>query len=253
MAGDLVIVKNGQIIDPKEQRNSGSRTIDNEFNDILDGLNGAEQKKEQAIREELQRNYRDWADHINLLKEQFGEVWELFGRIQGKVNGWFRGKGGNYDQWGFMGASGYGYNFGAGIHYLGNSSPIFEDGAKGGTKFLVVSYGCSFTERAGNGIGDERDVGRTSKLDDKLVGLENCNGRTLSDQLSGSKHMLEKLDGHQLQLVVYNSKFGRAAKSVGIGFLYDNNLKEVCQRLFVRLNQDEVVEMPQYLPAPKGK
>jgi hypothetical protein len=237
---DIVPVRR-KIIKPGEEPQG--RTFDDEFDDILTELNGVEAKKKQAIREELQKNYGDWAYHIGLLKEQFGEVWDLFGKIEEKVQGWYRGTS-SYGQWGFMGASYYGYNFGVGIHYLGDERPVMRaSNIMGGSKVLTVSFACSFSDRAGNGAGDERDVGRTSKLDDQLLGLENCTGGTLSNQLSGSKYILEKLDGHDIQFFVYNSKIGRGAKPVGIGALYDHSLKEICQHLFVRLNGDEVIDL----------
>lgn len=238
---DIIPVRR-KIIKPINSSTSG-RTIDDEFDDILTGLNGAEAKKEQAIREELQGNYDNWAYHIRLLKEQFGEVWDLFGKIENKVLGWQR-KSQSYGQWGFMGASGYGYNFGALVEY--KSQKDYK------RKILGVCFGCSFTDKAGNGAGDERDVGRTQDLDDNLIGLENCQDRTLSHQLSGSKYMLEKLDGHELFFLAHNDNIGRQAINTKIGFLYDHRLKEVCQKLFVALNQDEVIDLPKYLPAPKS-
>ena len=239
-----------RIIRLGEDSNSES-SIDDQFDDILDGLNTAQTKKrqteEQEIRAELQQNYRDWAHHIKLLKEHFGEVWDLFAQIQDRVSGWVRRDGDNYGQWGFMGASGYGYNFGVGIHYFKGQLARME----ARSKYLVVSFGCVF-EEGGNGVGDERAIGRkSSELDDKLVGIENCTGKLLRAQLFGSKNMLEKLDNHQIQFKLYNRNIRSQEISVGIGFLYDNSLKEVCQRLFVALNRDEVIDLPQYLPAPE--
>ncbi len=239
-----------QIMKSSEDSKSES-TSDFIFNDVLNRLNDAEAKKEQLIREELTKNYNDWAYHIELLKEQFGEVWDLFGKIEDKVEGWYKGTS-SYGQWGFMGASLYGYNFGASIHYSPNKKPIMNHShAIGGSKVLSVSFACSFTDKAGNGAGDERKIGRKSKLDHQLIGLENCKGITLSQQLEGSKYILENLNGHNLELVVYNDKFGICEKSGDINSLYENKLKDICQQLFIKLNQDEVINLPQYLTAPK--
>jgi hypothetical protein len=240
---DIVPIR-AKIVKPGEDSSSGP-TIDDAFDDILGGLNGAEAKKEQAIREELQRNYDDWSYHIGLLKEQFGEVWELFGRIEDKVQDWFRGEH-SYGHGTFMGASGYGYNFGTGIHYFGSGSgkPSFRSFGFDGKKYLIVSFakhtsdGKNAFADGPNGAGDERDVGRNSRgVSDEdwnnLVGLENCHERTLSHQLSGSKYMLEKLRKHPLKIFLYNHNIGRQNVRVGIESLYDNSLKEACQKLFV--------------------
>jgi len=221
------------------RKQNQKRTIDDEFDDILHRLDDVEKKKKQAIEQtikaKLQKNYDYWVTYFRLLKNQFRKTWNLFGGIQGKTQDWFREDGKNYGQWNFMGASGFGYHFGAGIYH--------SDG-----RYLVVSFGCLSTEEIGNGIGDERDVGRKVDLDAKLIGLENCEG-SLSYQLRGSEHMLEKLGWHNLQFAIRNND-GHGVNSVGIDFLYENKLKEVCQKLFVALNKDELIDLPKYLCAP---
>lgn len=224
-------------------------TADSLFDAVLEDLNETEARKEEGMRRKLRKNYDDWAHRIRLLKEQFGEVWELFERIESKVQGWYRGSS-SYGQWGFMGASGYGYNFGAGIHYLGDEKPCMRaSGVMGGSKYLIVSFAASFTEQAGNGAGDERALGRIPDLDDQLIGLENCRG-ILSHQLGASEYMLKNLGGHDLQFAACNSEQRYAQASIGIGFLDDNRLNDVCQSLFIKLNRDELVDLPARLLAP---
>jgi len=236
-------------VKPEESNDCGENIS---FDDILNAFSGAEKKKETAKRQELETNYLEWARHFNLLKEQFSEVWDLFGEIEEKVPCWYRGRGGNYGQWGSMGASGWGYNFGAGIHYCGDCKPVIKNDAVGGDKYLIVCYG-PHSGSILNGIGDERKLGRDTELDEKLVGLENCNQKSLSSKLEGSRDMLKYLDQQMLRTFIYNKNIGELKGSCGIGFLYDHNLKFECQKLFVMLNRDENIELPLYLTSPDAK
>ena len=182
-----------------------------------------------------------------MTKKQFGEVWELFGKICDKVPNWQRSS--KYSrQYGFIGASGYGYCFHVKLVYTGGGSWHDEP------KVLELDIG----ERGfsmEDGIGDEREIGRTTKLDENLVGLENCEG-SLEEQLSGSYTILKYLSSQALYikcrnyLLRVNANGGEA--TVGVGFLKEHSLKEICQRLFVALNKDEIMESFEgYLVQPK--
>lgn len=223
---------------------NGNLNEPDDFEQFLDGLGNAEELERQRMQAELNENYAVWTDCFNLLKDQFGRTWELFKGIEEKLPGWYWGSS-SYGQWDFMGASGYGYNFGVGIYFCGDNDPGYRGGevfrAK---KYLSITFG---NHGLPNGIGDERNLGRVSDLDDTLVGLENCTGRVLSHQLSGSKYMLDKLGKQKLTFVLHNPSIGHGGHAEGLEFLRHADMRYVAQQLFKALNSDMEIELPKYI------
>lgn len=205
------------------------RSPTKEFANFLDMINVSEEQRQKTMQEELNLNYQLWAEHYKMLKDEFNALWDFFHTIENKSEGWFCVSP-FISSWKSVGHNNReGYLFGTTItknHQ--RHAPMSE-------KSLAVSFA---VEEWGGGIGDEREVGRISKIDDQLCGLSACTGKGLNDQFQGAKRLATRVGQFQLQFRLNHKDIGQQTSRVSLEILGKYNLIELSEKLFVLLNKD---------------
>ena len=150
------------------------RTPTQEFANLLEMMNVSEEQRQANIKEELNANYAVWANHFEMLKTEFNALWDFFKSIEKESEGWFCVSP-FLNSWNAVGhTTREGYVFGVSImknHQ--RNAPLSE-------KSLAVTFG---VEEWGGGIGDEREIGRMTKIDDQLCGLIACTGKSQAEHV----------------------------------------------------------------------
>jgi hypothetical protein len=228
------------------------------FDNYLDGLVDEEKRKKEIASE----NYNEWKYHFDLLKQNFREIYDMFGTIEKKVPFWSRVPmrrdftSGTWSELEYIGlafdnrdngnwgrpvvSSKTGYIFNAELAKRNPKDPEIYSGIK-------VAYG-----DYRNGIGDEICLLKedSSKLPEKeLYGLSKIQKAGLLTP-SNTKKLLENFDSLKLEFKVEWGKItGRgwdnvlgAGVKLDIGFLYGHSLADVCQELFMAINSRDVSE-----------
>ncbi|MCB0318421.1 MAG: hypothetical protein KDD56_06665 [Bdellovibrionales bacterium] len=225
------------------QQKSLRQSFQERFNSFLKYLGGTENKNVKGLKEEILDNYKVWAAHFSLMNDQFSEVWELFGKIEKEVPGWYRAAP-NEGQWGYLGLSKDGYSFSASIEKNKRRNAAYAQ------KWLWVTFAWGATTQ--RGMGDERAFGRSAPIDCNLVGLNNCKAMDLEEQLKNTKHYRKHVEGLKITVGMHDSKLGQKVAKIELDSLSNYSLKEICQRLFIALNNDKLHEFSNLLPsAPK--
>lgn len=229
----------GLLAQIKNWARGSSDLSDPRFNRFLECMNRVETLKHEEILAELEHNYALWAHQFTLLKTQFESVWELFGKIEGEVEGWYRASphGG---EWGYMGLCREGYHFGAAIERN------YRRAAPYASKWVSVTFAVGNSGR--NGISDERCLGRTGGMDNCLVGLEACSGQDIKQQLLASRVMLDVLNRYRLVFGLHNDEIGQRTSKVELNILEQHSLKALCEQLFMGLNNDALHALEAQLP-----
>lgn len=212
---------------------------DPSFLALLEALNKKGLIEAERQRRLLEAYYGQWASAIQWLHREFRNVWSLFGTIEGKVQGWFRSSphGGDFD---YLAVTKGGYSFGAGVEKnTGKGVPYPE-------KWLVVSFG--WASGPSSGIGDERALGRTSKVDATLVGLEECVHSDVNEQARAARLLYERIMATPLTISLHHPTLGQEHRRLSREALGQRSLARLCQQLFAALNRDELEGVRALLP-----
>ena len=209
------------------------------FDDFLGCLNEVEAHKEEQIRAELAVNYRKWADTFYFLKREFDAVWNVFDKIERDTTGWFRASP-NCGQWGALGHCRDGYNFAAAVERNHRRAAPFP------SKWVSVSF--AYGDEAHRGFGDECPLGRSGDISDDLCGLEGCRDKTIVQQLQASRALLKTLGRHKITCGLYSEKIGQQFTTLDMNVLEEHSLADLCEKLFIALNNDELAEIVGELP-----
>ncbi|MCB0335671.1 MAG: hypothetical protein KDD62_05175 [Bdellovibrionales bacterium] len=218
-----------------------SFSMSKEFINFLQFMNSRALKEQEDFESGLRGNYKFWADHYELLKREFNAVWDFFQEIENTVEGWYcvspnlaRFKTINVDRGG--------YTFAACImknHH--RDAPQSE-------KSVSVTFGI---DPFISGIGDERVLGRQGDVDDNLIGLENCTGKSLREQYQGSMALCNSLAAHHLLFRLNHHQIGQETTKMGIDILHKYSLVELCEKLYLAVNNDILAELSKELPESK--
>jgi hypothetical protein len=218
------------------QDNDRARNSADSFDDFLRNLKSQESAvRDDAIRktkEDGTANYNDWASHFEMLKSQFKRTYDLFVNINLQVPNWvcerqevpkthipFQDP--NDWVYGSVLTNRYeGYRFKA---ELSRYDAYLEEKDKS----LTVETGF---------IGSEKDllpVNKDFNHYPELSGIGLLNPAFIT--ISKTAPLIKKLEEAKIGFTLERDgiKFER---SVGLGFLYEHNLDEVCKELFMLMN-----------------
>ncbi len=205
------------------------RSPTQEFANLLDMMNVSEEQRLKNMQEDLSLNYALWSEHFQMLKDEFNSLWEFFLSIEKQGKGWFCVSP-FLVSWRAVGHSTRdGYMFGATIaKNKDRNAPLPE-------KSLAVTFA---VEEWGGGVGDERELGRLGKVDDNLIGLTACSGKTIAEQYQASKRLLTRVGQFQILLRLNHKDVGQETAHLGLDILQKQSLVELSEKLFILLNKD---------------
>lgn len=205
------------------------RSPTQEFANLLDIMNITEEQRLKNMEQDLSLNYTLWAEHFQMLKDEFNALWEFFLSIEKEGKGWFCVSP-CLVSWRAVGYSSRdGYMFGATIaKNKDRNAPMPE-------KSLAVTFA---VEEWGGGVGDERELGRHGKVDDNLVGLTACSGKTIAEQYQASKRLLTRVGQFQILLRLNHKDIGQETAHLSLDILQKQSLVELSEKLFILLNKD---------------
>jgi hypothetical protein len=206
---------------------------DFQFSQFLKILEQREYKSEEKAKEAVERIYADWAEKFELLKAEFNSVRDLFQEIENTVTGWYCVSP-NLAQWGAVGWSRSGYTFATAImknHH--RKAPRSE-------KSLSVTFAL---DEKPQGIGDESYVGFTGQVSDQLAGLSGCSAKSLREKGEGAKALYHAQNGKSIVFRLNHRTVGQQIAKLPLSILKEYSLKELCQALFLTLNNDIVSEL----------
>jgi len=161
-----------------------------------------------------------------------------------------------------MGSSGMGYEFSAGINYIGNGSEfepekiLYFDFRR--QKFDLMAD--AVTKLRGENeiykpsvireIGDERCIGSHEEISDTLVGWDGLGVHiSLDHQIYVSSSNLKKVRDSHLYVYIHNDNLGtNTTGKADLKVLKTQSLREVCQTLFMDLNKDEEIDLQRHFP-----
>ena len=187
------------------------------------------------------RYYDKWARQYEKLKLEFNQAWDFFEELEQRIPGWYCVSP-SLAPWKAVNCARDGYTLSACImknHH--RDAPLSE-------KSLTVSFGL---QELPPGIGDERWVGRKGEVCDKLVGLDACTDKSSREKHEGALHLKERIESRQIYFRLNHKSFGQQCTSLPISVLQQHSLKDLCQRLFVLLNNDILVELQRRLENPE--
>ena len=115
-------------------------------------------------------------------------------------------------------------------------------------KSLSVSFGL---EENPIGIGDERMIGYQGTVSDSLAGLGACAPKSLREQGDGMKALYQRLEKKQLVFRLNHRSIGQQTTKLPITILQEYSLRELCQGLFLMLNNDIISELKTALANPQ--
>ena len=212
------------------------------FRDALASLKANADQRESERMTRARELYGAWAEIFELLKSNFQAAADVAGTVTESVPNW-SAHSTSYGQWGVVGASGYGYNFGLKLEYHERIGDSYVN------KSVIMQMGCDFP----NGIGDERSCGLDSeKLSDTLLGFDGLikQGVTSERMLRGAEYMLDELRDHKLAITIArNNQFKSflIESSRVKEFLEKYPLGESMKKLFLALNSDEFGTAQNYI------
>lgn len=236
--------KSPQRVDDRKQSESinvQQRSRYPRFFSFLKSLTSIQNHRTQQTQTQLETHYRIWAIFFEQMKNEFKEVWELFGTIENDSPGWFRGSPNN-GQWDFLGTNPNGYSFAASIEQNHQPNAPFAH------KWLIVSLAHSPSNT--QGIGDERMLGRKSELTDELEGLEACQGMDPEQQIKVAESLVRKAQEYPLLFSLHDDRLGQNTAKVPLEVFRRSgqSLATMCQGLFVALNNDVFEDFRNHLP-----
>jgi hypothetical protein len=214
---------------------------DTQFNEFIKVLEQREYQSVVAAQEAVDHLYTEWAEKFEILKSEFNSVWDLFQSVEDRVTGWFCVSP-NLAPWKTVSSSKFGYTFAACImknHH--RDAPLSE-------KSLSVSFGL---DEQPIGIGDERLIGFQGAVSDSLVGLNGCNPKSLREQGDGVRELYRRLEPKQLVFRLNHRSIGQQVTKLPLSILQEYSLRELCQGLFLMLNNDIVSELQSALSNPQ--
>jgi hypothetical protein len=219
------------------------------FDSFLGSLSDNQDLREKERMVMAKEMYTEWANAFTLLRTNFEEAAAIARQIENQLVTWSV-KRTSYPQWDVMGMSGYGYNFGFDL----SSSESLE----GNTIRKLISVNCGTEFRtAGNGIGDEREIGGKNMSypeDGSLLGFDFLvQERKLGGQslISACERMLKQLRAQPVRISISRSNStmtnGACSFTLTPEDFVQNPLKILLQNIFIRLNNDEFIGMEDYI------
>ena len=236
-------VKSG-IVEQIKRFGRRALSLDEQFDEFLDCMNEVEGQKKESLQKQLEHDYGYWAERFELLKYHFQEAWNLFGDIENDVEGWYRAAP-NGGQWGYMAHCRQGYSFAAAIERN------HRKGAPNASKWVSVTFACN-TGCGAKGIGCETGLGREGKISDELVGLSGCSEPDLRKKAKAAERLVKTIDQYQLIFELNNKEIGQQQTRLNLEILNSHSLVELCERLFIALNNDELQKFGDSLPLPNA-
>ena len=205
------------------------RSPTQEFKNLLEIMHLSEEERQKNMQLDLNKNYKIWADHFQMLKEEFNSLWDFFYSIEQEKKGWFCVSP-LMTSWKAVGHKNReGYLFAATIvKNVDRNAPL-------PTKSLAISFGI---EEWGGGIGDERELGRVAKISDNLVGLEGCAGKSINDQYQESKRLVSRIGQFPILFRLNHKEIGQETARLDLPILEKQSLVELSEKLFILLNKD---------------
>jgi hypothetical protein len=202
-----------------------------DFNEYIREINRKELLNIEMAKNAAIRNYKEWAWHFELLKRNFSETSRLFSSID-NVATWDKDY--TKTEEGLGWSSEGGYYFKAGLRRVDPS-----------TRKANPSFSVQFGSDT-SGIGDERILsGYSGKAENNLVGLDKIKDSSRLSEAS-TEYLLEKIDSCSLLIGISGLEENKETTfNLGIGFLYEHDLVEVCKQLFIgyyenRLDMDHL-------------
>lgn len=207
---------------------------ENQFESFIRILEEREYHSVVKAREAIEEVYKDWAEKFELLKREFNAIRDLFQDVERRVTGWYCVSP-NLAQWGAIGwGAKTGYTFASAVmknHH--RKAPRSE-------KSLSVSFAL---DEKPEGIGDEGLVGRRGAIDDALVGLSRCSPKSLQEQGDGVKALHDRIKDKNIVFRLNHRTVGQQVAKLPLSVLDEYSLRELCQGLFLALNNDVITEL----------
>lgn len=206
---------------------------DNQFDRFIKILEQREFKSEQQAKHAIEVLYAGWAEKFELLKREFNNVRELFQGVEQRVTGWYCVSP-NSAQWNAVASTKTGYTFASGImknHH--RRAPRSE-------KSLTVSFAL---DEKPTGMGDESSLGYSGAIGDQLLGLEACSAKSLKEQADGVRYLHKQMEGKNIVFRLNHASVGQQVAKLPIAILEEYSLRELCQGLFLTLNNDILEEL----------
>lgn len=211
------------------------------FNEFVDVLEQHEQGEAARHEEEIRALYEAWAKQFELLKREFNDLVDLFSSLERRLSGWFSVSP-NLARWGSIACGRGGYTFAACImKNHDRDAPLSE-------KSLSVSFGL---EALPPGIGDERWLGWQGDPSDTLAGLSGCAPTNPRAQARAARALLERVNGCELMFRLNHHTIGQQACLLPLSILERYALRDLCQGLFVMLNNDVLSDLRATLAYPE--
>lgn len=208
------------------------------FLGVLKRLKWKSLKEVHSQQQEIQNDYEIWEEAYNLVHQQFSELWDFFNLIEHDSEGWLRvaPKGTKT----FIEINDEGYSFSAGVEKNGiRGAPLPE-------RWLIVHLAHSDHWTAG--LGDERNLGRPEPINDKLIGLKNCNPKNLDKAILAARELRRRAEETPLVFQMFSEKVGQRGAKVPLSVLKNHSLVDLCKGLFLALNKDLLDDFTTYLP-----
>jgi hypothetical protein len=249
---------------------------DDDFEGYLQSLLERDKQKDGKAKE----NYTEWSEHFELLKGQFEQVMRLFYKISQTLPDW-ECSGPDLEEQvsrvesvrnprlrvgpaadvppSPLGFSENGYYFLARLtkKFVDEGEEMeYEDNPTMLKHQIQVSFGHVYGDY-GMGIGDTREItgqasGYCIPTVDEVVGSKRLT-------ISKSKKLIESLDDCDIEFKIwYNSYVEEDCeednwRSLGIGYLYEHNLTDICKDIFKEITSDNAGERLETMDVfPKG-
>ena len=203
-----------------------------QFEQFLKILEEREYKSEQKAIYALESLYSEWADKFELLKREFNDAGKMFQGMEKRLKSWYMVSP-NRAKWQTVGLTRAGYNFATGI------MKNHQRNAPRSEKSLTVSFAL---DEKPEGIGDERLLGYSGELSDNLVGLDHCPNSSLKEKGHGIAILYRQLKDKHLIFRLNHKKIGQQTAKLPFAVLENYSLSELCQGLFLALNNDIITE-----------
>ncbi len=214
---------------------------ENQFNEFIRVLEQREYESTRAAQEAVENLYVDWAQKYELIKREFNDVCDLFQSVENRVTGWYFVSP-NLAPWKSVSCSKNGYTFaGCVMKNHHRNAPLSE-------KSLSVSFGL---DENPVGIGDERMIGYQGTVTDTLVGLGGCTPKSLRDQGDGMKALYQRMEKKHIIFRLNHRSIGQQTTKLPLSILTEYSLRELCQGLFLMLNNDIISELKTALANPQ--
>ena len=212
------------------------------YKTFLKHMDENQKLRTEQNRVKIEQDYQVWVFFFEMMKRQFRDLWDFLGVVESEVEGWFR-IAPNGGPWDFLGITREGYNFAAGVEQNTRSHAPFPK------KWLMVSLACG--RGWPNGIGDERMLGRKQPITEDLVGLEKLEGKADDMQVKAAAELRKRTKKFPLIFEMYSEKVGQKCARIPLSVLDQHSLTELCQGLFLALNNDELPDLQKLLPEGK--